>query len=389
MSVTINAHSLGRLLDKVTGHIGGDHVEVIHGVRLEVDSTYLYAVASDRYTMAAARYRHGGEENGEPFARTIPARCLRSLREWTTLQEGQHSIAVSTEPGRLVFTSPAGDLRIAVTDNMEFPDWRGLIRGALDQPACEEPFTALNAGFLSRWSAAGDVLRVRVPAEDKAVAVFATDFVGLQMPIRYSGVGPVPKQSFGDAKGTWAWTLSGGADALDMAKAMPADDDRPRYYAPTDLREVGEDLLRQVLRSNTDMHGKSGDQPEEFRAHVVGAVSGWAAYRYLDALHKADPRLAAEIVTDVAEQLDSGEIGEFAWDAAEAAGFDPQKWDDEYQNHLAEQAEKKQGSFADRLAAALNEVRRHGIGFTVEDNAHVAFDEQHDEWTAISTDSAA
>lgn len=380
MSVTINAHRLGRLLDKVSGHMGSEYTEVIHGIRLDVDSTHLYAVASDRYTMAAARHKHDGD--GEAFARTIPARYLRSLREWATLQEGQHSITISTEPGRLVFTSPADELRIAVTDNLEFPDWRGLIRSALDQPAQGEPFTALSAGFLARWSAAGDTLRVRVTAEDKAVAIFATDFVGLQMPIRYSGVGPVPAQSFGEAKDTWAGTLSGGADGLDMAKDMPANDDRPRYYAPTDLREIGEDLLRQVLRSNTDMHGKSGDKPDEFMAHVIGAVNGWSAYRYLDALHKADPRLAAEVAADVAEQLDAGEIGEFAYDAAEAAGFDPDKWAEDYRNHLAEQAEKKQRPFAERLAEALNEVKRYGIGFTVEDNAHVTFDEQHGEWTA-------
>lgn len=377
MSVTINAHSLGQLLDKVSGHMGGEYTEVINGIRLDIDSTYLYAIASDRYTMAVARHKHYG--NGEAFARTIPARYLRSLREWATLQAGQHSIAISTEAGRLVFTSPSDELRIAVTDGLEFPDWRGLIRSALDEPAQEEPFTALNAGFLARWSTVGETLRVRVAAEDKAIAVFAPDFVGVQMPIRYSGVGPVPKQSFGDAKGTWASTLSGGAEGLDMAKDMPADDDRPRYYAPTDLREVGESLLRQILRSNAGMHGKSGDQPDEFMAHVVGAVNGWSAYRYLDALHKADPRLAAQIAAEVADQLDSGEIGEFAWDAAEAAGYEPKQWTEEYEAYTAN---KERSTFADRLAAALNEVKRHGIGFTVENNVHVTFDETRDEWIA-------
>lgn len=383
MSVTINAHSLGRLLDKVSGHMGGEYVEVINGIRLDVDATHLYTVASDRYTMAVARHKHEGD--GEAFARTIPARYLRSLREWATLQQGQHSITISTEPGRLIFTSPADELRISVTDNLQFPDWRGLIRSALDQPAQEEPFTALNAGFLARWNAAGEMLRVRVTAEDKAVTVFAPDFVGVQMPIRYSGVGPVPKQSFGDAKDTWASTLSSGAEGLDTANDMPADDDRPRYYAPTELREVGESLLRQILRSNTDMHGKSGDQPDKFMAHVVGAVNGWSAYRYLDALHKADPRLAAQVAAEVADQLDSGEIGEFAWDAAEAAGYEPKQWTEEYEAYTAE---KERSTFAKRLASALNEVRRFGIGFTVEDNAHVKFDEKRGEWTAVPVEPA-
>ncbi|MFE2140248.1 hypothetical protein ACFXA3_00515 [Streptomyces sp. NPDC059456] len=335
MTVTINAHSLGRLIDKVSGHMGSEYTEIIHGIRLDVDSTYLYAVASDRYTMAAARHKHDGD--GEAFARTIPARYLRSLREWTTLQKGQHSITISTEPGRLVFASPADELRIAVTDNLGFPDWRGLIRGALDEPAQEEPFTALNAGFLARWNAAGDSIRVRVAAEDKALAIFAPDFVGIQMPVRYSGVGPVPAQSFGDAKGTWASTLSGGADGLDMAKDMPVEE-RPKYEVTTDIRETGADLLKHTLRSLTKSHDTPTTDREPYHAHVLGAVNGWSAYRFLTALYRADPRLAQQTVNELAGELEGGEIGEFAWDAAEEAGFDPQKWADEYEAHLVSKA---------------------------------------------------
>ncbi|MFB7014204.1 MULTISPECIES: hypothetical protein [unclassified Streptomyces] len=112
MSVTINAHQLDRLIDKVRGHIGSEYTPVLHGIRLDVDSTYLHAVATERYTVAVARYRHDGEQNGEPLARTIPAPYLCTLREWISTQEGQHSVKISTEAGRLVFATPHAEMRI-------------------------------------------------------------------------------------------------------------------------------------------------------------------------------------------------------------------------------------------------------------------------------------
>jgi hypothetical protein len=126
-----------------------------------------------------------------------------------------------------------------------------------------------------------------------------------------------------------------------MATDMPEGEPSPRYEAPTDVRGVGTELLKQTIHSQVDMHGKSGSNPEEFLAHVSASVHAWMAYRFLEALHTADPRLAASIAAEVAGQLDSGEIGEFAWDAAVEAGHDPQKWHDDYKAHLRDRAAKK------------------------------------------------
>lgn len=334
MSVTINAHQLNRLFDKAVNHMGSECIEVLNGIRLDADIEYLYAVASDRYTLAAARRRHD-DQTGEPFARTIPAKDLRTVREWLDARHGEQPVTISTDTGRLIFTAPDAELRIAVTDNQEFFDWRGVLRGVVNQPGADVPFPALDAGFLGRWATAGDQVRIRLSAEEKAIVVFADDFIGAQMPRRYSGVGPVPALTFGAAREGWGWTLVGGAEGLDMAADMPAEDEQPRYEVTTDIRETGADLLKQVLRSTTDMHDTSTEDREKFYAHATTAVNGWTAYRFLAALYKADPRLAAETVSAVAGELDSGEIGEFAWDAATEAGHDPKAWADEYEAHLA------------------------------------------------------
>ncbi|WP_327223086.1 hypothetical protein OG229_02760 [Streptomyces platensis] len=342
MAITINAHQLGLLIDKTIGHIGGEYTAPLNGIRLDVDATHLHAVASDRYTLAVARYRllHD-DKGGQPFARLIPGEYLPSLREWISSQAGSVYVSISAEDHYLAFRGAQTELRIAVDPGMEYPDWRGLLLAITQHTVEGEPFPALSAGFMTRWAATGDNLRVRVTADQKAVLVFGEDFIGAQMPVRYAGVGPMKDETFEAVRRQWDKTLAAGADGLDMATDMPDEEDRARYEATKDVYETGESLLQQVLRSGIDMHGKSSSAPDEFLAHIAASVHGWMAYRFLDALHTADPRLARAIVAEVAEQLDSGEISEFAWDAAKEAGHNPQQWHDDYEAYLKKrQAEK-------------------------------------------------
>lgn len=334
--ITINAHQLGLLIDKTISHMASEYTPQLNGVRLDVDATHLYAIASDRHTLAVARYRllHD-DQNGQPFARLIPAEYLRSLREWISSQNGATYLSVTAEDHYLAFGGTHTELRIAVDPGMEYPDWRGLLRTITQQTVDGEPFPALSSGLMARWAATGDNLRVRVTADQKAMLVFGEDFIGAQMPVRYAGVGPMKDETFDAVRHLWDQTLTAGADGINMTTDMPAEDERPRYEATTDVYETGETLLQQVLRSGIDMHGKSSSAPDEFLAHIAAAVHGWMAYRFLDALHTADPRLARDTADAVAGELDSGEISEFAWDAAKEAGHDPQQWHDEYQAYIA------------------------------------------------------
>lgn len=335
MSVTINAHQLGRLIDKTRSHIGSEFIEPLHGIRLEADTTHLYAVATDRYTIAAARYWLGASHDGQSVARTIPAPALQALREWLLNQPGHGAIEITTSQGRLEVGGPHGAMSIAVTDSLEFPDWRSLLNSIAAQATENAPFPALDSGYLGRWAASGDILRVRINADRKAVMVFGDDFIGAQMPARYAGIGPCTDETFEQAQALWADSLAAGKASVDMETGLPAEESRSRYEVTVDIRETGEELLRQTLRSGTDMLGKAVNNPDEFHAHATAGVHAWMAFRFLDALYTADPQMAASVVAETADQLDSGEIGEFAWDAAEKAGHDPQQWQDAYEAYLA------------------------------------------------------
>lgn len=392
LSVTINAHQLGRLIDKTINHMGSEYTEPLHGIRLDVDAKYLYAVATDRYTIAAARYQlNHGDLNQEPWARTIPAEHLRTLREWLDTRKGADIITIEAGDNRLVFDSPQTTYSIAVSASLEFPDWRGLLRKTVDNAADAETFPAVTPGNLARFNI-DDNLRVRVTADEKPILVFAEDFIGALMPARYAGIYPCKQESFEGAHKAWLWTLAAGSKDASMDGAA-YEEDRPRYEVTTDIRETGEELLKQTLRSGWDMRGKSIDKPDEFHAHVAAAVHAWMAFQYLDALHNADPRAAQAAVVETAEQLDSGEIGEWAWDAARAAGFDPQKWADDYEAYLKKKAEEERAShtarFSLRLAAALNEAKRAGLNFRVAPNEYVAYDEQLESWATLPAETPA
>lgn len=390
-TVTINAHQLGRLIDQTASHIGPDTIEQLHGIRLDVDATHLYAVASDRYTLAAARYRLNHDDQGqEQTAVLLPADHIQFVREWLRTMKGAETVTIERVDERLTFKGNKTDLTILVNTSVEFPNWRGLFRSIAEQADEDAPFPALQSQYLSRWADTGHILRVRVSADRKAVLLFGEDFIGAMMPARYAGVGPVADETFGGARSLWKDVLAADGGTADMATDMPTEDpNAPRYEATKDVRETGEGLLQEVLRSTSDVIDTNPDDDQDlWFAHIRIGVANWMAYRYLDALYNADPRKAAEVVADVAEQLDSGEIGEWAWDTATESGYDPKKWRDDHEQAVIERNAKSAPAWAERLAMGLNAARLAGIAFTVEPNEHVAYDEKAEQWIAAKPESA-
>lgn len=337
MSVTINAHQLGRLIDKVRGHVGNEYIEVLHGIRLDADATHLHAVATDRFTVAAARYRLNADQQAqEPWARTIPADWLNPLREWTSAHGGGDTITISLVPGRVIFGTEHTDLRIPVADEQEFPNWRSLLTGIAANIPAKFAFPAVDSRMLTRWADTGDTLRVHVTTDLTAMLLFGEDFIGAQMPQRYNGVGPSGESTFEEALAQWP-TLDDNNEAL---ADMPAED-KPRWEAASTIPDMVEALLQQTLRSTSDLRGAPSDDPGARASFALAGVKAWSAYRFLDALHKADPRLAAQTVAELGEELDAGDFSEAAWEIAAKAGHDPQKWSDDYEAHLKTLAAKR------------------------------------------------
>lgn len=324
-TATLNAHHLARLIRATAPHIApeGLGLTLIDGIRFDSDHTTLHAVATDVHSLAAARARLA--EPGEPFARTVHGGDLPPLRAWVDAHlevppYGAALITLTVAPEYLAFEGPRGTLRVPAADDEKYPDWRQLLTSALNDTPSDVLGTAWTAKLWERWQHANRDVRTWHRSPDKALIVLGTDAIGLQMPQRLRD--PDTDRAVTPADALVDWRTSLGTDTgerLELGDAVPALPRHPHTAAHT-VPEMTEDLLRQTLDATT------------------GGVHAWAAFRFLQALKRTDPDLAADIVAELGAELDSGEIGEWAWDAAVEAGHDPQKWADERDQHRAERS---------------------------------------------------
>ena len=324
---TINAHKLQRMIKQTLPHISPDEsVPAINGIRFECDGIHIHALASDRYTFAAARTKV--REETDTWSITISEKTLTWLTPWLENHKGDTILNLSAGEDGLTITDDEGKLTFPAKD-YAFPKWQGLFRDALQDASTSGDLLSLDTKMLARWKHADTHLRVWQTMPEKPFLLVGDDFLGLQMPARYRGDAKDRPAVFSD----WSGSLGQGG--------KPAEITVPP--APGAVAEMAESMLQQTLRSTSEMFGADMDSLKgrgAFNAWVHSGIYAWSAYRLLEALKKADPDLAEATVRDLTEQLESGEIGEWAWDAAEEAGHNPQKWHDDYEAHKKKLAEK-------------------------------------------------
>jgi len=90
---------------------------------------------------------------------------------------------------------------------------------------------------------------------------------------------------------------------------------------PDPVRARHEMFLRQTIAHNVGIVRSSGT---EFAAHADASVNAWWAYRLLQALADAAPDTLPDLLKDISFELQMGGAHEAAWEAALAAGIDPE-----------------------------------------------------------------
>lgn len=324
---TINAHKLKRLITQTRPHASTDDtLPVINGVRFECDGIHIHALATDRYTFAAARTKV--REETDTWSVTVTEQTLSWLVPWLEAHEGDTILDLTVEGRTVTIADDDGKLTVPADDST-FPKWQHLFRAALKDASTSGDLVSVDTEMLARWKAADTHLRAWQAEAEKPLLLIGDNFLGLQMPCRYSGT----LKTRPEALDAWSGSLGQGG-AVEPPAPLPE---------PGAVAEMAENMVRHALRSTSELFGADMDTEKEHRAFTAWVHSGiyaWSSYRLLEALKKADPDLAEATVRDLNEQLESGEIGEYAWDAAEQAGHDPQKWHDDYEAHLKKLAEK-------------------------------------------------
>lgn len=339
MSVTsLTAYQLSELLRRVDPHVGRNSgTGFIQGVHLDYDGQHLHAVATDRYTLAVSRERAVGI--APAWQLTISAAewtdNLAALRAWADSHPGGDNIHLSAGTDGLTATSNRGKLVVQASTGY-FPEWRDLIRTALHHGSTESPWTGFDSRLLARWQHAGQRITAWQSAYDKPAVIYSTNFVGLQMPHRIGDEeGP---------EGRWeSWKGSLGETGPKVEQDATLNHWEALALDEKDhlVESMTEDLLKQVLRSTGDLFSLATKDTGALAAYALAGGRSWMAYRLLQALQKAAPDLLRQTLDDLTQQLESGEIGEWAWDAAEQAGHNPQQWHDDYEAHLKQLAEER------------------------------------------------
>jgi hypothetical protein len=333
---TINAHKLQRLIKQTRPHVSPDDtLPIINGIRFECDGVHIHALATDRYTFAAARVKV--REETEAWAITVGESDLDWVTAWLETHEGDTILSLTATEATLTVTDDRGSLVVPGRVDT-FPKWQAMFRDALEN-ASSGDLVNLDTKMLARWKAADTHLRVWQTEAEKPVVIIGHDFIGMQMPSRYNS------DTLDRAAVISAWSGSlGEGERAETPAPLPQ---------PGAVAEMEKAMLRRTLQSTAEMFDADTDTEKGRAAFIAWVHSGsyaWSAYRILQALKKADPDLAEATVRDLDEQLESGEIGEWAWDEAEQAGHNPQQWHDDYEAHLKKLAEKHAAEATDATA---------------------------------------
>lgn len=257
---TINAHRLSHLLSRVQSHVSTDEIPVIAGIHLEADGTTLFAIATDRFTFAVGRTHH---RQATAWEATIPADGIKPLRNWLDIHDGATPVSVDHASDSVSFTSEHGTFRLATVSG-EFPAWRPLFRTAMERPLTEVTLGSWNTKYLARWRKADWSIHAWTTGPNKPLVISASDFLGLQMPLKYQGTPADPTCE--SIAADWAATLGTGESA-ELADVLPA---KPRISsAARTVADLAEELLRQTIRSGSDAYDAPSEDPGALVAHIV------------------------------------------------------------------------------------------------------------------------
>lgn len=192
--ISIESKSLRRMFEQVTPHMDDDedYLPVISTVRLEARDGWLYAVATDRYTIGVSRREAVTDGN---LTGHVPGPLVPAVAAWLDSAAGNSenvslSLPADDHPAPIILTAPGrGELVIDydADDYEKFPNWRKILHEALTAEPSIVPLTGYTTKLLTRWQHAASKLVAWQEAPGKPLVLLDElgYFAGLHMPVNF------------------------------------------------------------------------------------------------------------------------------------------------------------------------------------------------------------
>ncbi|MEU0818871.1 hypothetical protein [Streptomyces mirabilis] len=184
--ISIANLTLSRLVAQTKPHMGArDDVEALQSITFDHDGTYLYAMATNRFTLGVARTQLLKAED-EPWTAVVHRTQVPEVAAAIKLLDAKPVNLERTET-QLVLSGESGS-RIAI--NLLQPkqapvSWRKYLLPQLGKAAAVSQM-AMTPKFFGAWKDLPGPVQMWSVGEGKPTIIVAADFIGMQMPVRRS-----------------------------------------------------------------------------------------------------------------------------------------------------------------------------------------------------------
>ncbi|MFE7899229.1 hypothetical protein ACFU3E_17200 [Streptomyces sp. NPDC057424] len=184
--ITIADRTLSRLVAQTRPHVGNlIDSEAVQCITFDHDGRHLYAMATNRFTMAISRTQLTGVGD-KPWTAVVHRMQVPEVEAAVKLLDAK-PIELERTDTHLVLSGESGS-RIAI--NLSQPDkepmsWRKYLLPLLEQKTAAAEMS-MTPKFFGAWKNLPGPVSMWCVGEMKPTLILASDFIGMQMPVRTS-----------------------------------------------------------------------------------------------------------------------------------------------------------------------------------------------------------
>lgn len=182
--ITIADRTLSRLVAQTRPHVGNlIDAEAVQCITFEYEVGVLYAMATNRFTLAVARTQVTTGSDSSWHA-IVHRTQIPELAAAIKLLDAK-PVNLERKGDRLVLSGDSGTrIAIELSPFAKKPlDWRKILLPALEREASAHQM-AMEPKFFGAWKGLPGPVQMWSTGEGKPTVIVAADFLGAQMPIR-------------------------------------------------------------------------------------------------------------------------------------------------------------------------------------------------------------